>query len=635
MNNKTVLLEEEGTQRKKWYSTSSSELILYMGALDASNKFDAERCLILLTSHDRLDLAVAYGVDNEEDFIGTEMEFGEGFLGKLANEDSARVINNPDSLKKGGNDLEEVICSGSLIFSHILFQNEMLGLVVVCRDSGRPDFTETELDEFIGYVNQFAISLGSQKLVNLRTEELNRTKEKLQMTNAKMKENLQVRKAALAKVKKQKQLIENKKDELARRNDEIVRINTELEEKRLKAERSERKARELIENVNQGIVIVQDGLIKYANPHFIKVTRMDIEELTDSEFISLFDEQAAEKIIMSFREVLRQGEKTRKIYHLTMKRADGEQMNVEIGFSIINYQDDLAFLIYLHDTTERDELQDKLAKAQKLESIGQLAAGIAHEINTPTQFVSDNVRFFEDAFQDIAGLLQSYQSLLEKLEQEGNCCKEVDNIRKQCEEVDIEYLLEDVPAALEQSLDGLRKVAKIVKSMKDFAHSSGGSNTQVDLNKVIATTTTLARNEYKYVSDLELDLTDEIPLVFCDPDKLNQVILNMLVNAAHAIEDVVGDKPGEKGKITISSGHDDKYVIVNISDTGTGIPEEIRSRIFDPFFTTKEVGKGSGQGLAISHKIIVEEYGGEIGIDSEEGSGSTFTIKLPVDNGED
>ncbi|GIX22702.1 MAG: hypothetical protein KatS3mg121_1485 [Gammaproteobacteria bacterium] len=278
---------------------------------------------------------------------------------------------------------------------------------------------------------------------------------------------------------------------------------------------------------------------------------------------------------------------------------------------------------------EKVNMEVQLRHAQKLEAIGQLAAGIAHEINTPIQFVGDNTRFFKDAFEDIKGLLEDQQALLEAVERGEGAAEAAARLRERIEAIDLPYLLEEIPQAIEQSLDGVRRVADIVKAMKEFSHPGSASKELSDLNKNILNTITVSRNEWKYVADLETDLDPDLPQVECLPNELNQVILNMIVNAAHAIADVVKDS-GEKGKITIRTRADGDHCEITISDTGKGIAPEHRDRIFDPFFTTKEVGKGTGQGLAIAYSVVVDKHGGRIDVDSEVGRGTTFRIRIPL-----
>ena len=280
---------------------------------------------------------------------------------------------------------------------------------------------------------------------------------------------------------------------------------------------------------------------------------------------------------------------------------------------------------------ERDQYYAQLLQAQKLEAVGQLAAGIAHEINTPTQYVSSNIDFLGEAFQDIQGLI----SLLFKVvdgAKEGRVDEGLlEEVERALEECDWEFLSQEVPKAVEQAKEGVRRVIKIVRAMKDFSHPPSVEMELNDINHIIETTVTISRNEWKYVAQLETHLDPTMPPVPCLADELGQVLLNMIINAAHAIEEKLGPNPkGELGKITITTRHDHQWAIIEISDTGVGISDEIKDRIFDPFFTTKEVGKGSGQGLAIARNVIVNKHGGSIEVESQVGRGTTFTIRLPL-----
>ena len=274
------------------------------------------------------------------------------------------------------------------------------------------------------------------------------------------------------------------------------------------------------------------------------------------------------------------------------------------------------------------ELQ--LRQAQKLESVGQLAAGIAHEINTPTQFVGDNVKFLETAINDLFDLQKIQGRLLETLEAGEVDAQAIQAVKEVLEKADVAYLEEEIPMAIEQTLDGVARVSKIVNAMKEFSHPGVVDMTNADINKAIETTITVARNEWKYVADMKTDLDPNIPQVPCMVSETNQVLLNLIINGAHAIKDVFGGEGNEKGIITISTSHQNGWVEIHVGDTGTGIPDGIRDRIFEPFFTTKEVGKGSGQGLAMAHNVIVQKHGGELMCESEEGNGTTFIIRLPI-----
>ncbi len=198
------------------------------------------------------------------------------------------------------------------------------------------------------------------------------------------------------------------------------------------------------------------------------------------------------------------------------------------------------------------------------------------------------------------------------------------------EQANIDFLMKEIPGAIQQSLEGVDRVARIVRAMKDFSHPGTGEKTPIDLNRAIDTTLTVARNEWKYVAKIATDFDDKLPLVPCLPGELNQVILNLVVNAAHAIADVVGNGAKGLGVITASTHRCGDWVEIRIRDTGTGIPEKVRGKVFDPFFTTKPVGKGTGQGLAISHTVIVDQHQGQLTFETEMGVGTVFIIRLPL-----
>lgn len=289
-----------------------------------------------------------------------------------------------------------------------------------------------------------------------------------------------------------------------------------------------------------------------------------------------------------------------------------------------------GILILGEDRTEQRFLEAQLAQAQKLESIGQLSAGIAHEINTPIQYVGDNTVFLRDSFAEFQRALDALRGLLAHARSgtlnEG-ALAEAERI---VANADLDYLSEEIPKTLEQTLEGVDRVARIVRAMKNFSHPWSEDKVAEDINRLIENTITVARNEWKYVAEVVTDFDTSLPLIPCHIGEFNQVILNLLVNAAHAIGDRIGGTGGtRKGTITVSTRGISGWVEIRVHDTGTGIPENIRAKVFDPFFTTKPLGKGTGQGLAIAHAVIVGKHGGELTLDSEVGVGTTFIIRLP------
>ncbi|MFO0984059.1 MAG: PAS domain S-box protein [Planctomycetota bacterium] len=282
------------------------------------------------------------------------------------------------------------------------------------------------------------------------------------------------------------------------------------------------------------------------------------------------------------------------------------------------------------DITDRKTLQTQLMQAQKLESIGQLAAGIAHEINTPTQYVGDNTAFLRDAFGALSKLIESYRTLLAAARTQSVSETLIQAIDQAEQEADFAYLTGEIPRAIDQSLEGLDRVSKIVRAMKEFSHPGSVEKQPVDINRAIESTLTVCHNEWKYVAQVETDLDRSLPPVPALAGELNQVLLNIIVNAAHAIQDAIAGEPDRKGTITVQTRAVAEYAEIRIGDTGTGIDERIRHKIFDPFFTTKPVGKGTGQGLAIARSVVVDKHGGELTCESQVGVGSTFVIRLPL-----
>jgi PAS domain S-box-containing protein len=263
------------------------------------------------------------------------------------------------------------------------------------------------------------------------------------------------------------------------------------------------------------------------------------------------------------------------------------------------------------DITDRKDAEARMASSDRLESIGRLAAGVAHEINTPIQYLNDSVAFIRDG----VGELLAYIDELHKLTPSPGAKND-----------DVDYMREELPPALSRVAEGLSRIAEIVRSMKVFSHADQNEMSDVDLNCSITSTLVVARSEYRDVADVETDL-GEIPRVLCHGGQINQVVLNLIVNAAHAISD---NSKGVRGKIVVRTREENGRVVISIEDTGGGIPESIRARIFDPFFTTKEVGRGTGQGLSVSRNVVVKGHGGELDFVTEPGKGTTFFVRLPV-----
>ena len=387
--------------------------------------------------------------------------------------------------------------------------------------------------------------------------------------------------------------------------------------------RATRRYQDLFNNVPVALFTAnRDGTLKTANASFVKLIGSGGTPVARLNFLDLLVEPGKRSHFLD----LMSRQRTVEGWETTIRDARGNELHVIINAAPLydatqaleGWEGCVTDISMLKQTLEeRDRLEDNLRQAQKLEAIGQLAAGIAHEINTPTQYVGDNLRFLKESFGEL-------DSLLEQLVETGGA-----PALKALDDADFDYLKEEIPRALNQSLEGVDRVAKIVRAMKEFSHPAR-EKTATDLNRAIQSTITVASNEWKYVAEVEMDLDANLPAVHCSPAEFNQVVLNMVVNAAHAIADVVGDGGKGKGKIRVKTRPDGEWAIVEISDTGSGMPAHVQQRIFEPFFTTKEVGKGTGQGLAIAHNVIVDKHGGTIKVVSSPGAGTTFIIRLPI-----
>jgi len=289
-----------------------------------------------------------------------------------------------------------------------------------------------------------------------------------------------------------------------------------------------------------------------------------------------------------------------------------------------------GFIILGRDLTERRILENKLQQGRKLEAIGQLAAGVAHEINSPMQYVGDNLDFISKSYAGYRELLDKHEELMLVSEDNQKARQLVTSIRKLEKNIDLQFLEEEMPRAITQSLEGVERISTIVKSMKAFAHPGTDRKMLADINQSIENTITVSRNEWKYVADMQRDFDASLPPVPCFEAELNQVILNMIVNAADAIKEAIDKKIIDKGILRVSTKMTAGSAEIRVADNGAGMPTEIRQKVFDPFFTTKEVGEGSGQGLSIAYAIIVKKHGGTLRFETETDRGTTFIIGLPL-----
>jgi PAS domain S-box-containing protein len=281
----------------------------------------------------------------------------------------------------------------------------------------------------------------------------------------------------------------------------------------------------------------------------------------------------------------------------------------------------------VEEMKERERVVLELQLAQKLESVGRLAAGVAHEINTPIQYVGDSVQFLRSAFDDLNSLMDEWQQGLVDLADGKTRDALQAELARLKDKYDVSFVRTEVPRAFERTFDGVDRVSTIVKAMKEFAHPDSEEQCAADINHAIETTLLVASNEYKYVAKIYTEFST-LPAVVCNIGQLNQVFLNLIVNAAHAVQDA--GKDAETGEIRISTAHVGDSAVIRVRDNGCGIPETNLSKLYDPFFTTKEVGRGTGQGLSIARNIVVDKHGGDITAQSLVGVGTEFCISVPL-----
>ncbi len=404
----------------------------------------------------------------------------------------------------------------------------------------------------------------------------------------------------------------------------VLAIRDVTEERKASAER--RLLATVVEQIEDSVIIMElDGSIRYANPATLRNSGYSDTELQKTILPELAAGRQDQEVYRDLWSTVHEGKVWSGRYSFTKK--DGTVTREDVTISPVrNEAGEIAhFVAIKRDVTQMEILQAQLLQAKKMEAIGQLAAGISHEINTPMQYVLNNVSFLRNSCQDLALLLQDYQQLVQhqKISLPESAVDHFNRIK-------LDFLMEEVPEAITDTQSGVMHVVKIVSAMKEFSHPGSDRKAATDLNHAIGNIITVSRNEWKYVAEIETDLDPELPMVPCLIDQMNQVMINLIVNSAQAIAETGACLPDNAGKITISTRHVDDWAEVRVSDTGRGIPADIKDRIFDPFFTTKEVGKGTGQGLTLVHDIVVQRHGGKINIDTVVGEGTTFSVRLPL-----
>jgi PAS domain S-box-containing protein len=406
---------------------------------------------------------------------------------------------------------------------------------------------------------------------------------------------------------------------------------TELKQTERSLRISEAKLRSIMDNLHIGVAMISPQMellqINRQMQHWFPQAAEEIGAL----WCQIFGEQQPTLSCEYFplKKDGRQG-KTKEST-VTLQTVDGERIFRALTSPVYDGEDNLTAVVQiLEDVTDKLTVERELRQAQKLEAIGQLAAGIAHEINTPMQYLGDNIHFLDDAFGELIALYGQFGHLLQVTKNRQPGGELLAELEQSFQQAELPYLFEEIPQTIRQSLDGVERVGTIVRAMREFSHPGSEEKVAVDINHALDNTLIVSRNAWKYVADVETDFAADLPLLRCLPGEINQVFLNIIINAAHAISDVTDGGSTGKGIISISTSVHDRLLEVRISDTGGGIPEAVQHRIFDPFFTTKEIGKGTGQGLAIARSVVVDKHQGTIRFETEAGKGTTFIVHLPL-----
>ena len=393
--------------------------------------------------------------------------------------------------------------------------------------------------------------------------------------------------------------------------------------------------RHILDTISTGIrVIDMNHRVKQVNERFCQFTGLSRDELLGSHCYENFQGEdcrnnpncrlrLSSKQLEIGSDTVTETNRDGQTFHFIVTYAPLHNSKGKMIGLLEDFQDITALLQAQKD---KEQAQQQLMQAAKLESIGQLAAGIAHEINTPVQFIGTNIDFLGDSFNDI-------DHFIGQVKEEIALGKVDTKLADELEETDWDFLAEEIPQAIDQSRQGVERVRKLVQAMKEFSHPGTREMAPADINAIIENTLTISQNEWKEVAELKLELGDNLPLAPCHTDEMGQVLLNIIVNSAHAMAEK-GQESGKKGELRIATRSKDNMLEIAIHDNGCGMSDEVRGKIFDPFFTTKEVGSGSGQGLAIAHDIVVNKHHGEIKVTSTPGQGTTFFIRLPLQQGQ-
>jgi len=411
---------------------------------------------------------------------------------------------------------------------------------------------------------------------------------------------------------------------LEQKSRELYEVNQKLRVTSATHQREAYYLQTILDVARDGIMtLTSDGFIEKANASAASIFKCKAESLVGRSVCDLVETTDSVHPDQHNRFFVDLCSRVRPAIQVAGIRDNGERSEIELSASSGQFENCEIIIWILRDIDVIQKLKRRSDLSQRLEGIGQLAAGIAHEINTPIQYILENMKFFADAWRSIEGALQAHEQYV------GSTPEIAEAVGKVCSKEELQFFRSEAPIAIEETKLGAHRVAKIVAAIKEFSHPGTEEKVLTDLNLVVESAVTVTANHWRPVAELQMELSPSLPHVLCIRASINQVLVNLLVNAADAVQERNQKSGRGQGKITFKTRYDDESIYFIVSDTGNGINPDHINKIFNPFFTTKGVGKGTGQGLSITHDIVVEKHGGGVEVDSKLGEGTTFTISLP------
>jgi len=378
-----------------------------------------------------------------------------------------------------------------------------------------------------------------------------------------------------------------------------------------------------LNSISDGIITLNNtGNIVYTNQPLGNILEINNESVIGKKFFDTFTfyNEKFDKVFFNPFDFIIKEEEGRLSQNFAYITETNIIKNIEVSLKPIYDNDSFyGIIIIIKDLSEVYNYQTKLNLAQKMETLGLLSAGIAHEINTPLQYVNDNLHFIKESFFNLNKYINSLENYID----------ETEYLQRLQSELETNYLRDEIPISIDSAYSGIKRIIRIIEAMKNFSHKSNNEKTLSDINKLLVDAITITRNDWKSVAEINTCFDNEKQEIFCLPDELTQVFLNLVINAVHAIKTKKENETNLVGKIDVHTSEVDDYVIIKVEDNGCGIDSKNLNKIFEPFYTTKPPGLGTGQGLTITKDIIVNKHNGTIDVDSEINKGTIIIIKLP------